>query len=90
MTAAKRGTHKSVLTLDSIEMMHSEVDGKVKDGFAELGFLDEIEHLLETVEWSHLKISPISMVPHKSRKIQDDFRSIFIFKGIWYGDTVCE
>ena len=30
--------------------------------------MDEIEHLLETTEWVHLKISPIAMVPHKSRK----------------------
>ena len=49
-------------------MIHSEVDVKVRDGFAELVFLDEIEHLLETAEWAHLKISSISMVPHKSRK----------------------
>ena len=35
VTAAKHGPHKSALVLDAIEMMHSEVDGKVKDGFAD-------------------------------------------------------
>ena len=68
MTAAEHGPHKSALASDAIEMMHTEVEGKVKDGFAELIYLDEIEHLLGSPEWEHLKISPIAMVPHKSRK----------------------
>ena len=46
MTAAERGPHKSALEHDAIAMMHSEVEGKVKDGFVELVYLDEIEHLL--------------------------------------------
>lgn len=68
MTAAERGPHKSALDLDAIEMMYAEVEANAMDGFAELIYLDEIEHLLESEEWAHLKISPIAMVPHKSRK----------------------
>ena len=49
-------------------MMHVEAKEKVKDGFAEIIYLDEIEQLLVTDEWAHLKISPLTTVPHKSRK----------------------
>ena len=31
-------------------------------------YLDQIEHLLGTEEWWHLKLSPLVMVPRKSRK----------------------
>ena len=68
MTAANKGPHKSALEPDAIRMMHAEVEEKVKDGFAEVMFLDEIEPLLESEEWRHLKLSPLAMVPHKSRK----------------------
>ena len=50
MTAAERGPHTSALASDTIEMRHAEVKGKVKDGFADLIYLDEIEHLLGSPE----------------------------------------
>ena len=68
MMAAERGPYKSSLALDAIEMMHMEVERNIKDRFAELVYLDEIEHLFGSPEWAHLKISPIAVVPHKSRK----------------------
>ena len=68
LTAAKRGPHKSALEPDAITMMHAEVQDKVKEGFAEVVYLDEIEGALGSGKWEHLKISPLAMVPHKSRK----------------------
>jgi len=46
-------------------MILTEVADKVREGYATVVYLDEIEHLLETEEWAHLKISPSAMVPHK-------------------------
>ena len=31
-------------------------------------YVDEMEHLLGADEWRQLKIPPITMIPHKSRK----------------------
>ena len=56
LLAAERGPHKSALDPAAIAMMHDEVREKVKGGFAEIVYLDEIEHLLGTEEWSHLKL----------------------------------
>jgi len=78
--AAKRGPHKLALGADAIAMMHAEVAIKVKDGFVELVYLDEIKHLLETKEWEHLKISPIAMVPHKSCKYRTTLDFSFSLK----------
>ena len=49
-------------------MMHAEIASKVEDGCAELVYLDEIEDLLESLEWMYLKILTLAMVPHTSRK----------------------
>ena len=68
--AAERGPHASALIPEAIKMMHAEVEAKVKEGYAEVVYLDEVEHLLETEEWGQLKISPIAMIPHKSRKFR--------------------
>jgi len=68
LVAAERGPNKSALALDAIATMNDEVRDKVKEGFAEVVYLDEINHLLGTEEQTHLKISPLTMVPHKSRK----------------------
>ena len=68
LTAAERGPHKSVLADEAIKMMHTEVVTKVKEGFTEVVYLDEIIDELGSEEWVHLKISPLAIVPHKSRK----------------------
>jgi len=67
--AVERGPHKSTLAPDTIIMMHDKARDKVKeDFFSEVIYLDKIDHLLGTEEWSHLKIFPLAMVSHKSRK----------------------
>ena len=50
MRVVERGLHKLVLERNTIMMMYGEVEEKVRDGFAEIFFLDEIEHLTNTVE----------------------------------------
>ena len=50
--------------------MQAEVEAKVKEGFAEIIYLDQVGHLLGTEEWQQLKIHPIAMIPHKSRKFR--------------------
>jgi len=72
MTAAERGPHISTLALDAIEMMYAEVASKEEDGFVELIYLDEIEDLLKSPEWEHLRIFPIALAPHILQK----YRSI--------------
>jgi len=70
LAAAERGPHMLALLPESIEVMHAEVAVKVKEGFMEVLYLDEVEHLLGMDEWRQLKISPIAMIPHKSRKFR--------------------
>jgi hypothetical protein len=62
--AIKRGPHMSALEKEAIDQLHTEVQEKVRNGQARL------------VEWEslkanppkELKISPIAMLPHKSRR----------------------
>jgi len=70
LAAAERGPHVLALVLEAIAMMHAEVEDKVKEGFAKVVYLDSIDHLLGSNEWAQLKISPLAMVPHKSRKFR--------------------
>ena len=70
MTAAERGPHISALAPEAIAMMHTEVEAKMKEGFEEVIYLDTIEDWLVDEEWVQLKISPLAMVPHKSRKFR--------------------
>jgi len=63
MMAADRGPLKSALAPGTIKMMHGEAAQKVKDGYAEIVYLDEIEYLLGTEEWLELNTSPLAMVP---------------------------
>jgi len=78
--AVERGGHKLALEANAIAMMHAEAASKVKDRFAELVYLDKIDHLMETKEWEHLKISPIAMVPHKLRKYRAILDLLFSLK----------
>ena len=55
--AVERGLHKLALVPNEITMMYYEVEEKVRDGFAEIVYLNEIKHLLGTSEWSQLKKS---------------------------------
>lgn len=79
--AAHRGPHVSALLPEAIAMMYVEAQAKVDEGFAEIIYLDEIEHLLGSEEWRQLKISPLAMVPHKSRKFRAILDLSFVFLG---------
>ena len=68
--AVEQGRHISALAPEVVEIMHAEVADKAREGYVTVMYLDEIKHLLETEEWAHLKISPLAMVPHKSRKFR--------------------
>ena len=50
--------------------MRDESLEKVRQGFAEIVPWDSIRHKLDQPEWSNLKISPLTVVPHKSRKFR--------------------
>lgn len=63
MAAAQRGPHIFALLSEAIEMMHAEALAKVEERFAEIIYLDEIEHLLGSEKWKHLNILSLAMVP---------------------------
>ena len=62
--AIDRGPHVSALEQDAIEQLAEELKQKVKIGQAELVLWDSIKDNPP----EQLKISPIAMIPHKSRK----------------------
>jgi hypothetical protein len=66
--AVERGPHRSALSEDAMEHFATESSKKVKSGQAKIVEWDSIKHNPP----SHLKISPIAAIPHKSR----GFRSI--------------
>lgn len=51
MTAAQRGPHKSALELEVKEMMHADIKDKIKEAFAELVYLDEIDDCRKVNEY---------------------------------------
>jgi len=83
MAAAERGPHISALAPEAIAMMHTEVEAKVKGDFAEVIYLDVIEDVLGDEEWTQLKISPLAMIPHKSRKFRAILDLSFGLKVFW-------
>lgn len=62
--AIDRGPHASALQLDAITQLHEEVAAKVQAGQAHIVDWKDIQRDPPP----QLKISPISMVPHKSQK----------------------
>ena len=67
MTAAiTRGPHKSALDPEAMAQLQDEVKEKVKVGQATVVLWDDIKDSPP----SQLKISPIAMIPHKSRKFR--------------------
>lgn len=80
--AMNRGPYKSTLAMDAIDQLVAEVHEKVKLGQAWIVDWNDIKHNPPT----QLKISPISMIPHKSpkyRTILDLSFSIFLEDGSW-------
>ena len=67
MTAAiEKGPHTSALDKDAMEQLQTEVAEKVKVGQAKVVLWDDIKHRPP----KELKVSPIAMIPHKSRKFR--------------------
>ena len=50
MAAAERGPHISALALDTIATMQTEVEARMKEGFAEVVYMDKIEDWLDDEE----------------------------------------
>jgi hypothetical protein len=59
-----RGPHKSALAPDAIDQLHFDVKEKVQAGQAKIVDWNDIKDNPP----AQLKISPISMIPHKLRK----------------------
>jgi hypothetical protein len=64
--AIDRGPHISALVPEAIEQLNAEVAEKVANGQARIVMWDDIKHN-PPIE---LKISPLAMIPHKSRKFR--------------------
>ena len=78
------------LALEEISMMHSEVEEKARDRFTEIMYLDDIKHLLGISGRSHLKISHMAMVAHKSKKFRAILDMFFLLINIRHENTVSE
>jgi len=63
-SAIDRGPHKSALHHEAISQLHEEVAAKVRAKQARIVDWEDIKHNPPP----QLKVSPISMVPHKSRR----------------------
>jgi hypothetical protein len=64
--AIDRGPHVSTLDPAASEQLRQEVDEKVKKGQAQVVVWDDIKHNPPP----ELKISPVAMIPHKSRQFR--------------------
>ncbi len=64
--AVQRGLHVSSLVLDVIKQIQVEAQETVAQGFAKIYWWDELKTWLH--EHPQLKLSPLAMIPHKSRK----------------------
>jgi hypothetical protein len=62
----QRGPHKSSNSLEATTFLRAEVADKVKSGYAKVVKWGDIKNDIPT----HLKISPVALVPHKSRKFR--------------------
>lgn len=61
--AIKKGPHSSATEFEALKALHEETKEKVKNGYAKvIRYGDIINNLPEK-----LKISPVAMIPHKSR-----------------------
>jgi hypothetical protein len=64
--ALKQGPHISALSKDERECLNIETQDKIKGGYAKVITWKDIKNKMPT----NLKISPIAIIPHKSRKFQ--------------------
>ena len=66
IAAIKRGPHQSSNSSAASTFLHAEVADKVKSGYAKVVRWGDIKHNIPP----HLKISPVALVPHKSRQFR--------------------
>ena len=62
----KKGPHLSALEPDAIEQIQIKANEKVKQGFARIYAWEWLKKNLH--KHPQLKLSPLAMIPHKSRK----------------------
>ena len=62
--AIERGPHISALEPDAIDQLAGEIKQKVADGQCRVVLWDDIKNDMP----EQLKVSPLAMIPHKSRK----------------------
>ena len=62
--AVAKGPHESALAPDAIEQMQAEAREKEAQGFAKIYRWDDLRKNPPPA----LKLSPLAMIPHKSRK----------------------
>eukprot|EP00956_Cyclotella_meneghiniana_P024897 scaffold50778_cov74-Cyclotella_meneghiniana.AAC.1 len=70
--AVERGPHVSALEPDAIEQMEQEIAEKQKQGQVKVVLWDDIKDNPP----AQLKVSPLAMIPHKSRKYRAIDRSL--------------
>eukprot|EP00956_Cyclotella_meneghiniana_P034528 scaffold105814_cov64-Cyclotella_meneghiniana.AAC.1 len=61
--AVERGPHVSALDPKAIEQLKGEIAGKVKEGQCKVVLWDDVKHDPP----KQMKVSPLAMIPHKSR-----------------------
>ena len=64
VAAIKRGPHTAANSPEAATFLHAEVADKVKSGYAKVVRWGDIKNKIPP----NLKISPVALVPHKSRK----------------------
>ena len=64
--ALQRGPHQSATSPDAVEAFNDELDAKLRNGFSKLVKYGDIRNNLPP----RLKISPVAMIPHKSRSFR--------------------
>ena len=63
VSALQHEPHKSALKSKALEALQTEVDEKVKQGYAKINQWKDIKNNLPT----NVKVSPVAMIPHKTR-----------------------
>ena len=66
VAALQRGPHKSATSNEAIQALQAETEEKIKAGYARVVLWKDLKHNIP----AKLKISPVAMVPHKSRKFR--------------------
>ena len=81
VAAIDRGPHVSALVAEAIEQHLAEVDEKLKNGQARVVLWDDLKNNPP----DQLKISPLAMVPHKSRQFRAILDLSFRLRLEWGG-----